>query len=348
MTAILEKKGAIASIIINRPEKLNILNAETISTLKEYFLQCEEDPEIQIILLTSQGERAFSAGGDVKEVYYASKEQGHYAYLNFDHEFELNKIIMNSSKIIVSHLKGIAMGGGVAITLGGDFSLVDETTDFALPEIDLGMIPDVGLGYYISKLDQTHALYLSLLGRTIHGSDAVKFGFASHYIAHKSWPDIQEKILNLSLEGKSKEDSKKEILEIIEDYSLPLEKTPLQKEIEEMDKHFSQSSLKEILASLEKDPSPLAKKVLEEIRHKCPIASNIAFLKYFAGKNWNREETFEHDRRILAYCYEEGNMIEGIEATLIRKDKANFPGSIEEINLEEMNELVYGKGTLAK
>lgn len=342
MKVLLEKRGPVASIIINRPDKLNILNQETIQDLVSQFRTCQADPDIKLILLTAMGDRAFSAGGDVKEVYYASKEKGAYAEEAFDREFDLNMFIEKCDKVIVSHLKGIAMGGGVAITLGGDFALVDETTHFALPEIDLAMIPDVGLGYYISKLDQDQALFLTLLGRSIDGPDAVRFGFASHYIANSSWDRLAEDLHGLDLEGKGREGVLAMVEGAIRAYAKPLDRTPLDQEMEEMAPHFNKASLGEILQSLEADPSEATQKILGEIRSKCPIASNILFEKYFAGKKWDRVRTFEQDRKILKYCFEKGNMAQGIEATLIHKKPTTYQGRIEDVDLEEIRKLVYG------
>lgn len=343
MKTILKKKDSVAHIIINRPEKLNALDQATIAQLIDRFEECEKDKKIQVIILTSTGEKAFCAGGDVKEVYFSSLEKGQYQKEYLEREFKLNKILMDSSKIIISHIKGIAMGGGIALPIGGDFVLADETTIFALPEIDLAMIPDVGLGYYVSKLSQSKALYLTLLGRSLKSYNIMDFGFATHYIQNSSWHSIVQEIESLSLKGKEKDTIRFEIENILKKYVQDHQPSDYEKNKNFYLKHFEQESLEGIFSSLSTDPSSQAKKTLNELKSKCPIASQLIFYKYFIGKNWSRQETFFHDSRILEYCYNYGNMKEGIRSVMIDKDQAKFsPNKIEDVDIQKIKEVIIG------
>lgn len=340
MKSILKKNGPIAHLIINRPEQLNVLNSETIASMIDNLNICQNDKNIKIILLTSSGEKAFCAGGDVKEIYYKSLKRNTLAKEYFEYEFLLNKLLIESDKLIISHIKGIVMGGGVALSMSGDFKIADETTIFALPEVNLGIFPDVGLGHYISKLERVKALYLTLLGNSYKGSEILDFGFASHFINNSSWPKIIKEIESLDFAGKNKQDLKSDINCLLNKYAVKFKPSFFEKNKDFIIKNFSKNSLEKIYNSLKNDPGKIAKETLENLRSKDPIASQIIFYKYFADKNLSREEIFKKDLNILNYCYEKGNMKEGIKSLLIRKDTPNFSSMID---IDEIKKLILNK-----
>lgn len=338
----LEKDGMIGKIRINRPEKLNALDGQTVQELHRRFNACEKDPKIKLIILLGTGEKAFCAGGDIKEIYEVEQETGRFPIDYFGEEFLLDKLVYHSDKIILSYTHGVTMGGGIGLSIGGDFIVTDETTKWAMPETALGLFPDVGVGYYFSRLPQAEALYLSLLGETITGVDAVELGLSTHYIKSEDWDIIYQDILSLKDSSLSTRDLKKEVKDILDRYIVEEKETKFQKNREAIKAFFSEDSLEKIVDKLKLGSSDFAKESYKTIQEKCPVALQLVFYKYFAGKKWTREETFERDKELLIYCNKYGNMNEGIRSMMIDKDhNPKFsPSNLEEVDTEEIKELM--------
>src|SRR5699024_12045607 len=132
MSEYYSRENHIGFVELNRPDKLNALNHELLLNLKHGLSEMLEDPQIEVVVLTGAGNRALSAGGDVVEVYETGKERGAYPRDYFHLEFEVDKLIEHTDKIVLSYLDGITMGGGVGLTIGGDYHIANEKTKWAL------------------------------------------------------------------------------------------------------------------------------------------------------------------------------------------------------------------------
>ncbi len=342
MSVNYHRENHIGFIEINRPEKLNALSHELLLNLKVGLSEMIEDPKIQVIVFTGAGDRGFCAGGDVVEVYKVGEERGSFPRDFFHLEFEVDKLVEHTDKIVLSYLDGIAMGGGVGLSIGGDYSIVNERTKWALPEAILGMTPDVGLGTYISKLSQAYGLYLTLLGPTLPGNGLISLGLATHLISSKDWEDIVRELKEAKIYIGNRDKNKETIDGILEKYKAPLEPSYLSEIHEELMTHFNFETLEEIIKSLESSDTEFAKTTAEGLRARDPVALQVIFYKYFEGKKWSRDLCFDMDEIILDYLYYKGNMREGIRAQMVDKDgKPKFiPATIEEVDVAEIKNIL--------
>ncbi|WP_039856635.1 enoyl-CoA hydratase/isomerase family protein [Peptoniphilus sp. oral taxon 386] len=181
----------IGYLILNRTKKLNALNIDMIRELREKYCDFIKNDNVKIIVLKGNNNKNFCAGGDIVTLYKEYIINNNSPMFFFEEEFELDYLLFNSKKPIISFISGITMGGGVGLSITSSIVVADDTTKWAMPETRLGMIPDVGVGYYFSKIEKPLALYISLLGNILFGSDLTKLNIADFYIKNSSIRNIE-------------------------------------------------------------------------------------------------------------------------------------------------------------
>ncbi len=336
-----EIKNKIGIIYLDRPEALNALNRYMIGKIEETLKSWEKDPEIKAILFDSKNERGFCAGGDLKEIYvdYLKNDEAKDKDVFFKEEFALDKYLMTYPKPIISHWFGVTMGGGIGLTIHSDLIIADQTVNWAMPETSLGFVPDVGLGYFISKLPQAMGQYVGLLGARLYPDDLLRYGFCHMLIDSKDYDELINRLMNMDTDSDNLiEDFKEKIL----DLSQFAKETENTKNLEEIEKHFSKDRVVEIKKSLEASDSDFAKESLGVLNNRDPFMLEVQFKKYFLGKKLTKQETIDLDLDIIKYGRKTGALEEGIRSVLIDKDKnPNWPTkSLEDVDQEDVDRLL--------
>lgn len=174
---LLEIKDGIGFVKINRPDKLNALNTQTVQELKNIFLEIKDNDQIQAVILTGSGEKAFVAGADIKELNELDKfsgkdfaEAGHAAM----------NLIENLGKPVIAAINGFALGGGCEIAIACHIRLASENAKFGQPEVNLGVIPGFGGTQRLPRLIGTGRAYeLILSGNMIDAQEAFRIGLVN-------------------------------------------------------------------------------------------------------------------------------------------------------------------------
>lgn len=336
-----EIKNKIGIIYLDRPEALNALNRYMIGKIEETLKSWEKDPAIKAVLFDSKNERGFCAGGDLKEIYvdYLKNDEAKDKDVFFKEEFALDKYLMTYPKPIISHWFGVTMGGGIGLTIHSDLIIADQTVNWAMPETSLGFVPDVGLGYFISKLPQAIGQYVGLLGARLFPDDLLRYGFCHMVIDSKDYDELINRLMNMDTDSDNLiEDFKEKIL----DLSQFAKETENTKNLEEIEKHFSKDRVVEIKNSLEASDSDFAKESLGVLNNRDPFMLEVQFKKYFLGKKLTKQETIDLDLDIIKYGRKTGALEEGIRSVLIDKDKnPNWPTkSLEDVDQEDVDRLL--------
>ena len=183
LTSCIEK--GVGRLYLNRPQALNALNLEMIEYLYETLLKWRDDAAVEAVLITSHSEKAFCAGGDLRSVFEAHQKQDH-AFLEalFRKEYTLNHMIRNYPKPYIAFIDGIAMGGGLGVSLHGDCAVVTDRAVLAMPEVNIGYFPDVGAGYFLNLSTLHKGFYLGLTGTHFSPKEAIEASIAQFYVSH--------------------------------------------------------------------------------------------------------------------------------------------------------------------
>lgn len=195
-----EVKNGVLVITINRPDKLNSLNRQTIEELHEVLVDAENESEIKAVIITGAGQKAFVAGADIAEFANYSVEQGR--QLSSNGHFKIFNFIENYSKPIIAAVNGFALGGGLELAMACHIRVVSDNAKMGLPEVSLGVIPGYGGTQRLAQLvGKGKAFEMIVTADMITASDAYKWGLANYVTT-------QEEILNKCFEITSKIASK--------------------------------------------------------------------------------------------------------------------------------------------
>ena len=182
----------IGYITLNSPETLNSLTLDMVNEISDLLDQWEFDPKIKMILISGAGEKAFCAGGDIRALYESmcSPEGPIFAETFFESEYRLDYKIHNFPKPIVSILDGIVMGGGAGLMFASTFKIATERTRFAMPEIGVGLFPDVGFTSVIKDLPEGLGLYIMLTASQLNASDMRFCNLVDSCLSHTKMEDF--------------------------------------------------------------------------------------------------------------------------------------------------------------
>ncbi len=325
-----EVQGRIGWITLNRPAALNALSLNMIRGLAHLLKEWETDPSVNLIIIEGAGEKAFCAGGDVRAVYEA-KRMGDFETCDafFREEYILNTHIHTYPKPYVALINGINMGGGLGVSVNGSHRIVTERALLAMPETGIGFFPDVGATTFLNNTPGAVGLYLGLTGMRLKAEDAIWAGLATHFI-----PSSALSFLKTDLkQGKSIED-------VLPIYCLKLqEKGFLEHHYEIIETHFNKYSLKEIIESLAKDPSPFAQNTYNTLMSKSPTSLAVVFRQLKDGKALSFTARMELEFRLSQHFVEGHDFTEGVRAVLVDKDHLPRwkPAKLEDLREEEID-----------
>ena len=192
-----ETQGSVGYLTLSKPETLNAITQEMIDELHQGLRQHEENVSVKIIVLRSASERAFCAGGDMKRIrqYALDKEKEPIKHF-FTQEYALNLAIANCSKPYVSIIDGVAMGGGLGLSVHGHYVVVTEHALMAMPESRIGFFPDVGASHFLQNLPYNCGNWLALTAMSVKGAQAVQAGLATHHIKRDQLPALLSQLEN--------------------------------------------------------------------------------------------------------------------------------------------------------
>jgi enoyl-CoA hydratase len=182
---LLEYKNSVAILTINRPDKMNALNSETLDELKSAFVLLKENKKIKVVIITGAGEKAFVAGADISEINKLDMITGK----EFAEKGEsIFNMIANFEKPVIAAVNGYALGGGCELALASHIRLASENAKFGQPEVNLGIIPGYGGTQRLTRLvNKGRAMEYILTGDIIGAHDALRIGLVNHLFPEKEF-----------------------------------------------------------------------------------------------------------------------------------------------------------------
>jgi len=330
---LFEERGNIGLITLNRPKALNSLTHTMCVEIKRQLDEWRVTPSVKAVVVVGAGDKAFCAGGDVVKV-SKSVQAGTREWRDFFHdEYLMNIAIHEFPKPYISLVDGIAMGGGVGVSIPGDFWVATEKTMFAMPETGLGLIPDVGGSWFLPRLPGEAGMYLALTGARIKAPDLYALGIASHVVKSQ---DINPVILALSKTEIKCVDC---VRVVLDKFHADPEPAPMALHFEEIDGAFSGVRIDEILHMLELDESEWSQQQFKFLMKKSPTSLKVTFeqLRHgFALDDFRENMCMEF--RIVSHLMQGHDFHEGVRAILVDKDNAPVwkPASLDMVSDESI------------
>jgi enoyl-CoA hydratase len=316
---IFEVHDGLARVVLNRPAALNALTLEMCLALDAKLREWQDDPAIKRVLVRGQGSRAFCAGGDIRRLYDEGSAGSEYPREFYRAEYRLNARLHRFAKPYVAFLDGIVMGGGVGVSVHGSDRVATENTMFAMPETGIGLFPDVGGSYFLSRCPGALGLYLGLTGARLATSDAIYCGVAQNFIEANRWERLNE--------GES-----------IAALARPAGSAKLEPHRALIDRCFAKESVEDILAALESEQDPFATETLGTLRSKSPTSLKIAHRQIRAGRDLSFDDCMRMEWRLVNRVVAEHDFYEGTRAAIIDKDRKPRwrPARLEEVTEQDI------------
>ncbi len=307
----IRKAGRAGRITLTRPAALNAVTWEMLREIERALDLWRDDDAVALVVIDAEGERAFSAGGDVVDLYEKGRagDPGHGQRFWAD-EYRVNAKIFEYPKPYVAFMQGFTMGGGVGVSCHGSHRVVGDTSRVAMPECAIGLIPDVGGTLLLSRAPGRLGEYLGITGYRMGPGDAVYAGFADYHIPEGEWPEL---IAALEASGD---------VGAIDRAGRPRPATPLEDRQVWIDSHFHGATAGDVMRALKHDGSDLARETEALIRAGSPLAVACAYeaIGRVRGATGIRR-ALEMEYRFTARAVEQGEVLEGIRAAIIDKDR---------------------------
>ena len=331
---LFERRGAAGLIMLNRPAALNAVTHAMVLALRAQLDTWAGDPSITRVVIMAAGERAFSAGGDIRHLYELGRAGRHAEMLQFwRDEYPLNAAIKNYRKPYVALIDGIVMGGGVGVSLHGSHRVAGDRFSFAMPEVGIGFFPDVGATWFLPRLPGELGAYCGLTGERFNGADAVAAGLATHCIPSARFPALIE-----ALAGTVPVDAA--LAAFVEEAG----EGPIMARRQTIDRLFAGNSVEDILAALDREAASAsadaawAGKTAATMRTKSPLSLKLALTQVRRGKAWDFETCMRAEFRIVSRIVEGHDFYEGVRAVIVDKDNAPRwrPATLAEVGAAEV------------
>ncbi|RZT93847.1 enoyl-CoA hydratase/isomerase family protein [Rivibacter subsaxonicus] len=336
-----ELRGQLGLITLNRPQALNALSLPMIRDLTALLLHWRHDETVAAVLVRGAGREgkapAFCAGGDIRFFHQAALAGDPRIEDFFSEEYALNHLIHCYPKPCIALMDGICMGGGMGISQGAALRVVTEHSKLAMPETHIGLFPDVGGGWFLSRLAGSMGEYLALTGAVLNAAEAIAVGLADVQIASAQLPMLVEVLADQPIESAAA------ALAAVKAHAVASTAPKLMAHVAAIDRHFAAPTLAAIIESLRADTSDFAQQTLVTLQQRSPLMMAVTLELVRRARDLTLAEDLRLERDLVRHCFAlrpvaRSETIEGIRALAVDKDHAPRwnPARVEDIDAAEL------------
>ena len=338
---LVEIHNHIAFVTLNRPQTLNSLSYGMVKEFAELLGKWEADDSIHAVLVRGAGEKAFCAGGDVRFIYdsYQSGSTEHLQF--FCDEYKLDHQIHRYTKPCIALMDGIVMGGGMGIAQGARIRIVTDRTRMAMPETAIGLFPDVGASYFLSRLEGALGIYLGVTGKDIKAADILAVGLGDLYLDTYSVVAFDDRLNDIAWTDDHERDIEMALNTLASEPTAP---ATLARFADAIDIHFSEPTLPAIVASLKNESQPKltdwATQTLTSLEKRSPLMMSVTLEQLQRGRKMSLADCFRMELNLVHACFDQGDFIEGVRALIVDKDQKPRwnPSTLDAVTQHDIDE----------
>lgn len=321
-----EIRGRVGCLTLARPKALNALSLAMIRDLTTALRAWRDDPRVLAVAIRGTGKEgpfgAFCAGGDIRFFHQAALSGDPALEDFFTEEYALNHLIHTYPKPYIALMDGICMGGGMGISQGASLRIATERSKLAMPETNIGLFPDVGGGYFLSRCEGHLGEYLALTGRLLTGPESVAAGLADAVIDSGRLVALWESLGETPFETG----------DAVERWCLTYKhrETPrVPWSAVDVDRVFGLASVTAILGALEADPSEWARETAAILRQRSPLMLHVVLEQIRRARGMSLAQDLRMERNLVRHCFHTRHLqrqgitsetVEGIRALAVDKD----------------------------
>lgn len=321
---LFELRGHAGVITLNRPKALNALNHDMVIAMARQLSVWEIDDRVRHVVIKGAGEKAFCAGGDIRNLYDARQEGVTEGVSDFFmDEYRLNARIKAYPKPYVALIDGIVMGGGVGVSVHGSHRVGTGNMMFSMPEVGIGFFPDVGGTFFLPRMPKSTGIYCALSAGRLKQADALATGVLTHAIDGERLAELEAALA-----------TETDVDALLARFSINPGASDLLARADHVDRIFGAGSVAEILARLDGEADEWSAKVAGIIRSKSPTSVLIAFEQMRRGAELDFNGCMHLEFRIVNEILRQHDFYEGVRAVIVDKDQAPkwSPSSLEEVD----------------
>jgi enoyl-CoA hydratase len=331
---LFERRDAAGIVTLNRPKALNAVTHDMVRALRIQLDHWAVDDAVTRVIIVAAGDRAFSAGGDIRVLYDLGKSGRQDEALKFwRDEYPLNVAIKNYRKPYIALIDGIAMGGGVGVSVHGSHRIAGDRFSFAMPEVGIGFFPDVGATWFLPRMPGELGTYCALTGERFGIADAVTAGIATQRV-----PSVRFAALLDGLAGTVPVDA------VVTALGEPAGTGAIGQRKSTIDRLFKGNRVEDILAAIDREADSAggdaewAQKTAAIIRTKSPLSLKLALAQVRRGKNWDFKTCMRAEFRIVSRIIHGHDFYEGVRAVIVDKDNHPrwVPATLAEVSDAEV------------
>lgn len=313
-----DQRGDWGVATLNRPQALNALTHDMVKALFDQLTQWAGLNAVKAVMVRSDSEKAFCAGGDIRWLYENAKQDPARACQFFWDEYRNNALIYHYPKPYVALIDGIVMGGGVGISVHGDFRIAGDRTLFAMPETGIGIFPDIGGGHFMPRLHDGVGLYYALTGARAKAADCMASGIATHYTPTDKMDALERALLETPLTTHAHAD----IEAVLDSFADDPGHAPINDQRSDIHHCFEGAeTLDDAVARLRASSSDFAKDTIAILARMSPTSLRLTFEQMKRGRSLDFDDVMRMEYRIVSRVMRGHDFFEGVRALLVDKDK---------------------------
>ncbi len=300
----------IGLITLNRPKAINSLTHPMVTAMSPVLADWAHNDDIHAVVIDGAGDRGLCAGGDLVMLHHSASADGSEARQFWYDEYVLNAQIGRFSKPYVALMDGIVMGGGVGVSAHGSVRVVTDTTKMAMPEVSIGLIPDVGGTLILSRAPGLLGLHVALTGAPFGAADAIAMGFADHYVHHDTLGEFKQALIADGIDA------------ALSAHAVEPPPSPLLAQRSWIDECFAGETVEDIVAALRGHDAGPANDAANLIATRSPISLCVTLEAIRrAAKLETLEDVLRQEYRTSCACSRSHEFVEGTRALVIDKDR---------------------------
>jgi enoyl-CoA hydratase len=310
------RDGAVLHVTLNRPRALNALTLGMIRRLDPALAAAARDPGVACVVVTGAGDRAFCAGGDVRAIAESLRDPGSTLSQDFfREEYVLNRRIHRCPKPYIALIDGVSMGGGFGVSVHGPYRVGTEKLTFAMPETTIGLFPDVGGTWFLTRCPGELGTYLALTGRRVGLADARYCGYATHAVASVLLAELAAALLAAAPRDAAAVEA------VLAGFALAPGTPELAARRALIDRCFAFDKVEDIMAALARDGGDWGAEIVRELGQKSPTSLKVTLRQLRGGRGLEIEDVLVREYRMTQRFMAAHDFAEGVRALLIDKDQ---------------------------
>jgi enoyl-CoA hydratase len=306
-------EGKVGRIRLNRPKAIHALNTVMCAAVLDALAAWRHDPAVEAVMIDHADGRGFCAGGDIRMLAESGAKDGAEAREFFFTEYRMNHRLFTYEKPVLAFMDGITMGGGVGISQPARYRVATENTRLAMPETGIGLFPDVGGGWYLSRLPGRVGQYLALTGHRLDGAECINLGLASDYLTSDTLDEAKARITAAPTE----------IEDILGELAAPVPEAKVVAQEEDINRLFEADRLEDIYAVLESEGGTWGAATLATLRTKSPQTMKVSLRLLAEGRQMvDFAAEMAQEYAVGSRVVVRHDFLEGVRAVIIDKDNA--------------------------